>query len=213
MRRTIDNGFELTGPIARGDWATVEAHLAAIHAVRAASSRSCTGRWRAPTGHEDRPHRRRTARDARAVCVARSTIALVPTMGALHEGHVALFDAARRAADVVVASVFVNPTQFGDPQDFSQLSARRSEGRERRLGRRRRRRLCAAGRRAVSGGFCARGSTSTEPRRARGRIPARAFPRCRDGLPEALHASRRISRFSGRRTRNRLPSSGRSSAI
>src|SRR5262249_55496875 len=31
MRRTIDNGFQLTGPIARGDWATVEAHLAAIH--------------------------------------------------------------------------------------------------------------------------------------------------------------------------------------
>ena len=32
MRRTIDNGFELTGPIARGDWTTVEAHLAAISA-------------------------------------------------------------------------------------------------------------------------------------------------------------------------------------
>ena len=31
MRRTIDNGFELTGPIARGDWAIVDAHLAAIH--------------------------------------------------------------------------------------------------------------------------------------------------------------------------------------
>jgi len=31
MQRTIDNGFELTGPISRGDWATVEAHLAAIH--------------------------------------------------------------------------------------------------------------------------------------------------------------------------------------
>jgi predicted short-subunit dehydrogenase-like oxidoreductase (DUF2520 family) len=30
MRRTIDNGFELTGPIARGDWQTIEAHLAAI---------------------------------------------------------------------------------------------------------------------------------------------------------------------------------------
>ena len=31
MRRTIDNGFDLTGPIARGDWTTVDAHLAAIH--------------------------------------------------------------------------------------------------------------------------------------------------------------------------------------
>ena len=30
MRRTIDNGFELTGPIARGDWPTIDAHLAAI---------------------------------------------------------------------------------------------------------------------------------------------------------------------------------------
>ena len=32
MRRTIENGFELTGPIARGDWATVDAHLSAIRA-------------------------------------------------------------------------------------------------------------------------------------------------------------------------------------
>ena len=34
MRRTIENGFELTGPIARGDWETVEAHVAAIRASR-----------------------------------------------------------------------------------------------------------------------------------------------------------------------------------
>ena len=39
-------------------------------------------------------------------------------MGALHRGHVALFEAARAECDVVVASIFVNPTQFGDPADL-----------------------------------------------------------------------------------------------
>lgn len=45
-------------------------------------------------------------------------VGLVPTMGALHDGHVALFEAARPACDVLVASVFVNPTQFSERADL-----------------------------------------------------------------------------------------------
>jgi pantoate--beta-alanine ligase len=60
-----------------------------------------------------------------------AVIGLVPTMGALHDGHLALFAAARRECGMVVASVFVNPTQFNDRTDLTAYP--RDEARDQRL--------------------------------------------------------------------------------
>ena len=121
----------LTGPVARGDWATVAAHLAALaeadrpsYLALAAEAAQLAGR-RLPAGlgvpdgltvlHE-KAALRKALDQARA---AGLTVGLVPTMGALHDGHAALIRRAAEECDLVAVTVFVNPLQFDRAEDLA----------------------------------------------------------------------------------------------
>ena len=149
--RRLGPAAALTGPVARGDWATVYRHLLAIgpaerHAYEAMASQASrlAGRDEPSVGPLDR-----SAGDAAAarrgepgrsggvsaievvgtIAEVRErhdstrgwggVVGLVPTMGYLHTGHASLMAAARRHCDLVTATLFVNPLQFGPSEDLS----------------------------------------------------------------------------------------------
>jgi pantoate--beta-alanine ligase len=148
LRRTVENVAEagprdaLTGPVARGDHATVAAQRAAVEEVAphlldlfdelvahtrtlaaarlggpgapAVAPAKDVGSARLRTIHTVRELRQVLAVERRAG----RTIGLVPTMGSFHEGHLSLMRQARKGCDVVVVSLFVNPAQFGPNEDL-----------------------------------------------------------------------------------------------
>ena len=116
---------------------------------------------------------RRAARGADAPRAgAGRSIGLVPTMGAFHDGHLSLMRRARAQCDVVVVSLFVNPTQFNDAGDLAAYP--RDERRDAELAvAERRRRTCSRRpcEEVYPPGFATTVSVAERDRAARGRAP------------------------------------------
>ncbi len=126
----------------------------------------------------------------RTVAVARASgtrIGLVPTMGALHDGHVRLIADCRAEAGLVVVSIFVNPTQFGPGEDFERYprpiedDLQRCEAAGRTPGIRTLRQFGLPQWLALD--VCRSARSFRRPRRGQ---PARSFSRGRDRRPQAI---------------------------
>ena len=118
-----------------------------------------------------------------------SPVGLVPTMGAFHEGHLSLFAAARDENDAVVASLFVNPAQFGAGEDLDRYP--RDEERDAKLAEQAGVDFLFApsAEEMYPEGFETWVDVGELGRPARGRVPPRPLPRRRDGLPASSSTS------------------------